>query len=161
MGDPVKLRYQVSGFLDPHKNPAVKITSEEKGALLLNKDNFSTFVKYKNNFLGDVNSAANPYSADVKSNSTYSISSMQPNFYSSTPKLSSEDYNVTITTLRQKGSTTTSQTFYFLVTNFLDNIITEKGERLITHLYNTLLIEYYGTIRKSIEYNTTISVRTS
>jgi len=150
----------ISGFLDPKGNPRVQITSDQKGALLLTKENFATFVEHKNSFFGTL-STPSPYSATVSKRQDFTLSALQPNTYSAEPSTDNDPYNVAVTTLRQKGSTTTSQTYYFLVTNTLDNIITEQGDLLITQLYPSILIEYYGTIKKSLEYTTNIFVRTS
>lgn len=151
----------ISGFLDSNDNPVVQISSKEKGILLLNKDNFSTFIQNSNSFFGDIEENS-PYSATVSNRSSFKVSALQPDGYSS--RLDNQDdspYQVKVTTLREKGQTTTSQTYYFIVDQIGDFIITENGDRIITHLFPIILIEYYGTVKKSVEYNTTVTVRTS
>tara|TARA_R100000808_G_scaffold18910_1_gene41305 strand:+ start:10972 stop:11457 length:486 start_codon:yes stop_codon:yes gene_type:complete len=151
----------ISGFLDSNDNPVVQISSKEKGVLLLNKDNFSTFIQNSNSFFGDIEENS-PYSASVLNRSTFKVSALQPDNYSS--RLDNQDdspYQVKVTTLREKGQTTTSQTYYFIVDQIGDFIVTENGDRIITHLFPIILIEYYGTVKKSVEYNTTVTVRTS
>ena len=94
--------------------------------------------------------------------SNFKVSALQPDHYSSHLKNQDDSsYEVKVTTLREKGYTTTSQTYYFIVDQIGDFIVTENGDRIITHLFPIILIEYYGTVKKSVEYNTTVTVRTS
>lgn len=152
----------VSGFLDSSQNPAVQVSSKEKGVLLLTKNNFSSFINNSNAFFGEIEEASNYYQGTVTPRTqAYQVSALQPNTYEGDQSSSAPDYQVTVTTLREKGYSTTSQTYYFLINEFSDFLVTENGDRLITHLFPLIIIEYYGTVKKSIEYTTTINVRNS